>query len=230
MPEQVTSVIGVLVGVCNYEYDIHAMSDHMIPVNLLVCVDHNILITLLFNNPIKLGVSNVITERILCFNTPFYWSVPKLSCVKWSLLMGTSIVSPLAFPLAFINFSGSLVGYEHPREAVDLSVGVSTRPGNESSIAILVDPYALRDREFGDYHCVWPDHVVLKTKVVHGEGLQASYPEYVVFFSSETYSDEWVVCKIGPPSPWSWYSYSFNAVRSMGESQTSYIDAGILFQ
>ena len=99
--------------------------------------------------------------------------------------MGTSIVSPLAFPLAFINFSGSLVGYEHPREAVDLSVGVSTRPGNESSIAILVDPYALRDREFGDYHCVWPDHVVLKTKVVHGEGLQASYPEYVVFLAQK---------------------------------------------
>ena len=71
-----------------------------------------------------------------------------MSCLDWSLLMGTSIVSPILFLLAFIRFISSLVGDEHQRESVSLSVGFSSILGIEGGIGILVDPSALIYRYF----------------------------------------------------------------------------------
>ena len=71
-----------------------------------------------------------------------------MSFLDWSLLMGTSIVSPILFLLAFIRFISSLVGDEHQRESVILSVGFSSILGIEGGIGILVDPSALIYRYF----------------------------------------------------------------------------------
>ena len=129
MPEKVVSLLGVLVGVFYYEDVIHSMPYQMRPGNMLVGFDHHRGIIPFFNHSRKSGVSNVLSTSFLCFNPLFYWVGPKLSYMNWSLLMVPSLVAPLAFPLAFISMGG-LVCDEHPLEAVDLSIRVSTRPGN----------------------------------------------------------------------------------------------------
>ena len=71
IPEQVISILGVLVGVWNEEDVINSMPDHMIPSNLLVGFDHHRFIGPLFTHSIKVGVSNLIAEIIFYFNSLF---------------------------------------------------------------------------------------------------------------------------------------------------------------
>ena len=71
MTEQVISVPGVLVGFCHYEYVIHAMTDHMRYVNLIVGFDHHRGIITFFTHYSKSGVSNLTKSILLCFNTIF---------------------------------------------------------------------------------------------------------------------------------------------------------------
>ena len=68
--------------------------------------------------------------------------------------MGPILVDPHVFPPDFIRLSVILIGDEHPRESVDLSIRVSTRLYNEGVIDILVDPYTLMYRYCGGYHGV----------------------------------------------------------------------------
>ena len=84
--------------------------------------------------------------------------------MNWYLLIVPSLVDPLAFPLAFISLSG-FIGDKHLINSVVLSSGISSIPGNEGVIAILVDPSVLRDRECSYYHGVLPAHVILKVGV-----------------------------------------------------------------
>ena len=73
--------------------------------------------------------------------------------MKWSLIVGPSLVSYLVFTLAFISLSG-IVGDEHPIKSVDLRVRVSAILSDGGVIYIVLYPYALRDRYCGGSHGV----------------------------------------------------------------------------
>ena len=74
--------------------------------------------------------------------------------------MSPSLVASLKLPFSFIRLIISLVGDEHPTEVVYLRVGVIKRRGNESDIDILVEPSALRDKDYlTSSHCLENQHI-----------------------------------------------------------------------